>query len=210
MFSLLLCQLGDRWTKNQPKLAYGKIGNALVYVMEKSRSSRSWHQVRLSRASWEVPETQFLYFIAGSFLRHNLPFSSQGGRPGFSLSLFSVSGRRRWWLSCWASQRLVIESGCLWLAQLVSSAFLNQNCMDGMGWIDHLGDSWDCWESGVSLQWLLGLPSSSSCPSRAGRVLVIEEMAGGKTLHDKLENQSFCLSSIFAGFLQTFSYSLLW
>lgn len=36
------------------------------------------------------------------------------------------------------------------------------------------------------------------------------EMAGGKTLHDKLKNQSFCVSSIFAGFLQTFSYSLLW
>ena len=60
-----------------------------MYVMEKSRSSRSWHQVRLSGASWEVPETQFLYFIAGSFLRHNLPFSSQGGRPGFSLSFLS-------------------------------------------------------------------------------------------------------------------------
>lgn len=86
MFSLLLCQLGDRWTKSQPKLAYGKIGNALVYVMEKSRR-RSWHQVRLSRASWEVPETQCLYFIAGSFLRHSLPFSCQGGRPGFSLSV---------------------------------------------------------------------------------------------------------------------------
>ena len=127
-----------------------------------------------------------------------------------SLALFSVSGRRWWRLSCWGGQRLVIESGCLWLAQLVSSAFLNHNCIDGMGWTDHLGDSGDCWESGVSLQLLLGLPSSASCPSRAGRVLVTEEMTGGKILLDKLKNQSFCLSSIFAGFLQTFSYSLLW
>lgn len=36
----------------------------------------------------------------------------------------------------------------------------------------------------------------------------MEEMAVGKTLHDKLKNQSFCLSSIFAGFFQAFSYSL--
>lgn len=102
-----------------------------MYVMEKSRS-RSWHQVRLSRASWEVPETQFLYFIAGSFLRHSLPFSSQGDRPGFSLSVLS-QWEKKMMAVLLGSQRLVIESGCLWLAQLVSSAFLNQNSMDGMG-----------------------------------------------------------------------------
>lgn len=175
--------------------------------MEKSRS-RSWHQVRLSRASCEVSETRFSPWLWAPFSGTISPSAPKVAAQA-SLSLFSVSGRRWWWLSCWAGQRLVTESGFLWSAQLVSSALLNQNCMDGMGWTDHLGDSGECWESGVSLQWLLGLPSSASCPSRAGRVLVMEEMAGGKTLHDKLKNQSFCLSSIFAGFLQMFSYSLL-
>lgn len=172
--------------------------------MEKSRS-RSWHQVSLYRASCEVPETQFLSFIVGSFLRHSLPFCPQDGRPGLSVFVFCQ------WEETTMTFLLGWPKACnwVWLPLVGASAFLNQNCMDRMGWIDHLGDSGDCWESGVSLQWLLGLPSSASRPSRPGRVLVMEEMAGGKTLHDKLKNQSFCLGSIFAGFLQTFSYSLL-